>query len=67
MPYVNIKLTPDGLTPAKKAALIKGVTDLLQNTLGKNPSTTVVVVDEVATDNWGIGGETVTARRRHAG
>ena len=31
--------------------------------LGKNPQTTVVVIDEVETDNWGIGGETVTIRR----
>jgi 4-oxalocrotonate tautomerase len=29
---------------------------LLQETLGKNPNTTVVVIDEVDLDNWGIGG-----------
>lgn len=39
------------------------VTDLLEGVLGKNPETTVVVIDEVDTDNWGIGGETVTVRR----
>ena len=33
-------------------------------TLGKNPQTTVVVIDEVDTDNWGIGGESVTERRK---
>ena len=64
MPYVNIKITDEDVTPAKKAALIRGVTRLLQEVLGKNPATTVVVIDEVQTDNWGIGGETVTARRR---
>lgn len=64
MPYVNIKVTPEHLTPEKKARLIAGVTKLLQETLGKNPNTTVVVIDEVATDNWGIGGETVTLRRQ---
>jgi 4-oxalocrotonate tautomerase len=64
MPYVNIKITREGATPEQKAALIKGATELLQRTLGKNPATTVVVIDEVDTDNWGIGGETVTARRR---
>ena len=53
-----------GATPAQKAELIKGVTDLLVKVLHKNPATTVVVIDEVDTDNWGIGGETVTARRR---
>ena len=64
MPYVNIKITREGATPEQKAALIKGATELLQQTLGKNPATTVVVIDEVDTDNWGIGGESVTVRRR---
>ncbi len=64
MPYVNIKITNEDVTPEKKAELIKGATELLQNVLGKNPQTTVVVIDEVKTDNWGIGGETVTVRRK---
>lgn len=64
MPYVNIKITNEGATPEKKAELIRGVTDLLQNVLGKNPQTTVVVIEEVDPDNWGIGGETVTTRRQ---
>ena len=40
------------------------VTDLLVKVLHKNPATTVVVIEEVETDNWGIGGETVTAIRQ---
>jgi 4-oxalocrotonate tautomerase len=64
MPYVNIKITREGATTEQKAELIRGVTALLQSTLGKNPATTVVVIDEVDTDNWGIGGESVTVRRR---
>jgi 4-oxalocrotonate tautomerase len=64
MPYVNIKITREGATTEQKAKLIQGVTELLRDTLGKNPATTVVVIDEVDTDNWGIGGESVTVRRR---
>ncbi len=64
MPYVNIKITKDGVAPDQKARLIKGVTQLLADVLGKNPQTTFVVIEEVETDNWGIGGETVTVRRR---
>ena len=45
------------------AQLIAGVTTLLAEILGKNPHTTVVIIDEVETDNWGIGGESVTVRR----
>ncbi|MCB0155817.1 MAG: 4-oxalocrotonate tautomerase family protein [Anaerolineae bacterium] len=64
MPYVNIKITKEGATAEQKAQLIKGATDLLQTVLGKNPATTIVVIEEVDTDNWGIGGETVTVRRK---
>jgi 4-oxalocrotonate tautomerase len=64
MPFVNIKITREGATPAQKAELIQGVTDLLVKVLNKNPRTTVVLIEEVDTDNWGIGGETVTAIRK---
>ena len=63
MPYVNIRITRTGATAEQKAAVIKGVTDVLVTVLGKNPQSTFVVIDEVDTDNWGIGGETITARR----
>ena len=64
MPFVNIKITNENVTSEKKAQLIQGATDLLKNVLGKNPETTVVVIEEVDTDSWGIGGETVTERRK---
>mgnify|MGYP000117589379 FL=1 len=64
MPYVNIKITREGATAEQKAELIQGATELLQRVLNKNPKTTVVVIDEVYTDNWGIGGEAVTKLRR---
>ena len=57
MPYVNIRITEVGATSEQKANLIEGVTNLLRDVLGKNPATTVVVIDEVPTDNWGIAGE----------
>ena len=63
MPYVNMKITDEKITIEKKERLIKGVTDLLQDVLNKNPNTTVVVIDEVSTDNWGINGNTVTSIR----
>lgn len=65
MPYVNIKVTreggPDGDGPSddEKLALIAGVTELLQDVLGKSPSTTFVVIDEVPLASWGIGGRSV--------
>ena len=66
MPYVNIKITNENVTKEKKVKLIEGVTQLLVDVLNKNPATTVVVIDEVNTDNWGIGGECVTEIRKHS-
>lgn len=63
MPYVNIRITDEQVTPEQKARLIEGVTQLLVDVLNKNPATTFVIIDEVNTDNWGIGGKTVTDLR----
>ena len=64
MPYVNIKVTDEGVTPEQKKELIKGTTQLLVDVLNKNPETTFVVIDEVNTDNWGIGYDQVTDLRK---
>ncbi len=64
MPFVNIKVTREGVTSEQKVRLIKGATDLLKEVLGKDPKTTSVVIDEVDTDNWGIGGEQITVIRK---
>jgi len=64
LPFVNIRITNEGTTPEQKQRLIQGVTDLLAEVLGKNPKTTFVIIDEVDTDNWGIGGESVTELRK---
>jgi 4-oxalocrotonate tautomerase len=66
MPYVNIKITREDATPEQKAELIAGVTELLVKVLNKNPATTVVVIDEVALEDWGIGGLPVEQYRRKA-
>ena len=64
MPYVNIRITKEGATVEQKTKLIQGATRLLTDILGKDPQTTVVVIDEVETDNWGINGESITVRRK---
>ena len=66
MPYVNIKITREGVTKEQKEQLIAGATQLLVDVLGKNPQTTIVTIDEVDTDNWGIGGVPVTKLRKDA-
>ena len=66
MPYVNIKVTREGVTSDQKAELISGVTDLLVRVLDKSPATTFVVIDEVALEDWGVGGLPVEQYRREA-
>ncbi len=64
MPYVNIKITREGATADQKAELIAGVTELLVKVLNKNPATTFVVIDEVALEDWGVGGLPVAQYRQ---
>ena len=71
MPFVNIAITREGsapgraaATPEEKAALIKGVSELLRDVLGKPLDSTFVVIEEVELDNWGWGGLPVPEYRR---
>lgn len=65
MPYVNVKITREGgTTPAQKARIIKGVSDLLLEVLNKPLSATFVVIDEVEMEDWGVGGLPVADWRR---
>lgn len=60
MPIINIKITKEGVTPAQKQALIKGATQLMVDVLDKAPQVTFVVIEEVETDDWGIGFDQVS-------
>lgn len=64
MPYINIKITRENVTTEQKQKLIEGATQLVVDVLGKNPATTFVLIDEVDTDNWGIGYDSVTTLRK---
>ncbi len=62
MPFINVKLAGTPPTKEQKAHIIKEFTRILADTLGKNPETTIVIIEEIPTDNWGIGGLSVTER-----
>ncbi len=64
MPYVNIKVTREGVTTEQKEMLIRETTTMLARVLNKDPQTTHVVIDEIDTDNWGFGGESMTNYRQ---
>ena len=66
MPFVNIRITKENGEPTReqKERLIDGVTQLLADVLGKNKASTVVIIDEIDTDNYGLGGKTITNVRK---
>ena len=71
MPIVTIQVSREGTsadadrtTPAQKAAIYKGVSDLLQKVLGKDPNDTFVIFQEVELEDWGRGGLPVPAYRQ---
>ena len=66
MPFVNIRITKENGEPTReqKERLIDGVTQLLADVLGKNKTSTVVIIDEIDTDNYGLGGKTITNVRK---
>ena len=64
MPMVNVKITREGATAEQKSQVIAEMTDVLARVLGKNPATTIVIIEEVETENWGIAGEPVSERRK---
>jgi 4-oxalocrotonate tautomerase len=64
MPFINVKLAGIPPTAVQKAEIIAEFTDTLVRVLGKNPATTVVIIEEVPSENWGIGGETVAERNK---
>jgi 4-oxalocrotonate tautomerase len=65
MPYVNVRITKDGVTAAQKAQVVAEITQTLQRVLGKRPDQTHIIIDEVELDNWGFAGVLTTEYRKH--
>ncbi len=66
MPFVNVRITKEQGCPTteQKKELIAGVTELLSKVLNKNKASTVVIIDEIDTDNYGLGGKSITEVRK---
>ena len=64
MPYVNVRITKDGVTAEQKATIVKEITDTLHRVLGKRPEHTHVIIDEVELENWGYAGMLTTEYRK---
>lgn len=63
MPYVNVRITKDGVTREQKKQIVAEITDTLARVLNKKPEHTHIVIDEIETDNWGFSGMLTTEYR----
>ena len=58
MPLVNVKLIEGVFTPSQKQEMIRKLTDAMVSIEGENMrSVTSVIIDEVKSADWGIGGK----------
>lgn len=71
MPIVTVQLTREGTEPGvdrvtaeQKAAIYKGMSEVLRDVLGKPLDWTWVVFQEVEMENWGWGGMPVAEYRK---
>jgi len=66
MPILNLTMTKEqgGATKEQKAALIEGFTKVFVDVIGRGAKTMVVTIQEIDTDDYGIGGEQVTEIRK---
>ena len=59
MPFVNVKLVKEQVSLDQKKELVKGLTDLIVNIMGRDRNSTVITVDELQEHQWAIGGVTL--------
>ena len=61
MPLLNVKLIEGVFTSAQKQEMIRKLTDTMVTIEGENlRSVTWVVIEEVKSGDWGIGGNPLT-------
>jgi 4-oxalocrotonate tautomerase len=64
MPYINVKITRDGVTAEQKRRIVAEMTETLVSVLGKKPEHIHVVIDEIEPENWGFAGMLTSEWRR---
>lgn len=64
MPYINVRITKDGVTAEQKAQIVAEMTETLRRVLGKKPEHTHIIIDEIEPENWGYAGMLTTEFRK---
>lgn len=61
MPFINVKVIEDVFTPKQKREIVEKLTDAMVSIEGENMrGVTWVVVEEVKSGDWGIGGDALS-------
>jgi 4-oxalocrotonate tautomerase len=61
MPFLNVRVIEGVFTPAQKQEMIHKLTDTMVSIEGENMrSVTWVVIEEIKSGDWGIGGNPIT-------
>jgi len=63
MPYVRVELL-EGRSEEKKAELARRITQAMVECAGTSPESVFVVFEDVKAQNWAIGGELISERKR---
>ncbi len=64
MPYVNVRITKDGVTAEQKRQIVEEITQTLAKVLNKKPEHTHIVIDEIELENWGFAGVLTSEYRK---
>ena len=64
MPYINVRITKDGVNAEQKKQIVEQMTQTLVSVLGKKPEHIHIIIDEVEPENWGFAGMLTTEYRK---
>ncbi len=66
MPYVNVRITKDGVTTEQKKQIVEEMTQTLVRVLSKKPEHIHIIIDEIEPENWGFAGMLTTEYRKQS-
>lgn len=64
MPYINVRITKDGVSAEQKKQIVEEMTQTLVSVLGKKPEHIHIIIDEIEPENWGFAGMLTTEYRQ---
>jgi 4-oxalocrotonate tautomerase len=67
MPLIQVKVLEEVFTPAQKKQIITGITEAIVAVEGENMRpVTWVIIEDVRSGEWGMGGQAVTTEAARA-